>query len=306
MSFAGRVTDVDLGKATASTVAFRSRRMRVPRSQLSCIFKQVWLNRAFERSARTGEVLCGGSGRFRVLRVFSTCSRHEGIAWSGGNAMWVLLFAFFMEGFVGVIRRGVPGLGFLPVKAMDPPVAFRTRQADPSRSAYERDISGCRIPMATWGPVAFTAEGLFTAPTVNTSLVGSPRFYVSQARVCSGLVPVLGTVEVCIVFLDTLALVVMRNQWSPMGPGKSDEHPLYEELTGSFPTEPVTREAHPYPLSVQIRQAKREQFWTLRQGNLSVLEYEMKFMALSRYAPYVVIDNTMMVEYFIRGLRAEL
>ncbi|MQL97110.1 hypothetical protein Taro_029799 [Colocasia esculenta] len=25
--------------------------------------------------------------------------------------------------------------------------------------------------------------------------------------------------------------VVMRNQWSPMGPGKSDEHPLYEELT---------------------------------------------------------------------------
>ncbi|MQM13524.1 hypothetical protein Taro_046450 [Colocasia esculenta] len=25
--------------------------------------------------------------------------------------------------------------------------------------------------------------------------------------------------------------VVMRNQGSPMGPGKSDEHPLYEELT---------------------------------------------------------------------------
>ncbi|MQM07869.1 hypothetical protein Taro_040716 [Colocasia esculenta] len=29
-------------------------------------------------------------------------------------------------------------------------------------------------------------------------------------------------------------------------------------------------------------------------------------MALSRYAPYVVSDNNMMVEYFIRGLRVEL
>ncbi|MQL71855.1 hypothetical protein Taro_004166 [Colocasia esculenta] len=87
-----------------------------------------------------------------------------------------------------------------------------------------------------------------------------PRFFVSQAHVFV----VLGvlsrylccTVEVCVVFLDTLtpefelyvrlrerrqwgsdfpefvllSLVVMRNQWSPMGQGKSDEHPPYEEL----------------------------------------------------------------------------
>ncbi|MQM00435.1 hypothetical protein Taro_033170 [Colocasia esculenta] len=45
-------------------------------------------------------------------------------------------------------------------------------------------------------------------PSVDTSSVGSPRFCVSQARECSELVPVLG----------------------------------------SFPTEPVTREAHPYLL----------------------------------------------------------
>ncbi|MQL69358.1 hypothetical protein Taro_001657 [Colocasia esculenta] len=32
-------------------------------------------------------------------------------------------------------------------------------------------------------------------------------------------------------FCIILPCVVMRNQWSPMGPGKSDEHPLYEELT---------------------------------------------------------------------------
>ncbi|MQL94148.1 hypothetical protein Taro_026801 [Colocasia esculenta] len=57
---------------------------------------------------------------------------------------------------------------------------------------------------------------------------------------------------------------------------------------------------------VQVHQAKREQFRTLQQGNSSVLEYQMRFMTLSRYAPYVVSDNAMMVEYFIRGLRAKL
>ncbi|MQL89888.1 hypothetical protein Taro_022470 [Colocasia esculenta] len=56
----------------------------------------------------------------------------------------------------------------------------------------------------------------------------------------------------------------------------------------------------------QMQQVKREQFRTLQQGNSSVLEYQMRFMALSRYAPYVVSDNNMMVEYFIRGLKVEL
>ncbi|MQM17750.1 hypothetical protein Taro_050728, partial [Colocasia esculenta] len=37
---------------------------------------------------------------------------------------------------------------------------------------------------------------------------------------------------------------------------------------------------------IQVQQVKREQFWTLQQGNSSVLEYQMRFMALSRYAPY--------------------
>ncbi|MQL71207.1 hypothetical protein Taro_003534 [Colocasia esculenta] len=57
---------------------------------------------------------------------------------------------------------------------------------------------------------------------------------------------------------------------------------------------------------IQVQQVKREQFRTLQQGNSSVLEYQMRFMALSRYAPYVVSDNNIMVEYFIKGLRVEL
>ncbi|MQM23382.1 hypothetical protein Taro_056446 [Colocasia esculenta] len=57
---------------------------------------------------------------------------------------------------------------------------------------------------------------------------------------------------------------------------------------------------------LDVQQVKREQFRTLQQGNSSVLEYQMRFIALSHYAPYVVSDNNMMVEYFIRGLRVEL
>ncbi|MQL74089.1 hypothetical protein Taro_006430 [Colocasia esculenta] len=57
---------------------------------------------------------------------------------------------------------------------------------------------------------------------------------------------------------------------------------------------------------IQVQQMKREQFRTLQQGNSSILEYQMRFMAFSRYAPYVVSDNNMMVEYFIRGFRVEL
>ncbi|MQL75480.1 hypothetical protein Taro_007856 [Colocasia esculenta] len=57
---------------------------------------------------------------------------------------------------------------------------------------------------------------------------------------------------------------------------------------------------------IQVQQAKREQFQTLQQGNSFILEYQMRFVALSRYAPYVVTNNAMMVEYFIHGLRLEL
>ncbi|MQM20778.1 hypothetical protein Taro_053806 [Colocasia esculenta] len=67
-----------------------------------------------------------------------------------------------------------------------------------------------------------------------------------------------------------------------------------------------TEDTITWPEFLEIQQAKREQLRTLQQGNLTVLEYQMRFMVLSRYAPYVVTDNIMMVEYFIRGLRSEL
>ncbi|MQM11918.1 hypothetical protein Taro_044830, partial [Colocasia esculenta] len=66
--------------------------------------------------------------------------------------------------------------------------------------------------------------------------------------------------------------------------------------------QPLTYTGGPNPDTVEHwihkieRQAKREQFRTLQQGETSVLEYQMRFMALSRYAPYVVTDNAMMLK----------
>ncbi|MQM12636.1 hypothetical protein Taro_045555 [Colocasia esculenta] len=97
---------------------------------------------------------------------------------------------------------------------------------------------------------------------------------------------------------ESLIDIRMRLDQQPPVQPPATVPPLLEE---AVPVAPV-----PPPTGVEIQQMKREQFTTLQQGNLSVLEYQMRFMALSRYAPYVVTDNTRMVEYFIRGLKAEL
>ncbi|MQL69434.1 hypothetical protein Taro_001729 [Colocasia esculenta] len=88
-------------------------------------------------------------------------------------------------------------------------------------------------------------------PSVDTSSVGSPRFCVSQARECSGLVPVLGTDEVVVVYLDSTVLCtyLVEQQLDPSS--------VAARLRGSFPTEPVTREAHPYILPGVVMAERR-------------------------------------------------
>ncbi|MQL95240.1 hypothetical protein Taro_027904, partial [Colocasia esculenta] len=51
------------------------------------------------------------------------CSRHGELAWSERNAVESLCCVFFVEHRV-VIRGEDPGLGFLPVKATEPPVVI--------------------------------------------------------------------------------------------------------------------------------------------------------------------------------------
>ncbi|MQM03179.1 hypothetical protein Taro_035956 [Colocasia esculenta] len=102
-----------------------------------------------------------------------------------------------------------------------------------------------------------------TTPTVVTSPVGCPRFFVSQA-VSLGLCP--GT---CVVpsrsvssDLDTLTLVFElhvrlreRRQWD-------SDTCVFCSVLGEFPTELVTSEAHPYPhkaASARSREADSDQ-----------------------------------------------
>ncbi|MQL72534.1 hypothetical protein Taro_004879 [Colocasia esculenta] len=58
------------------------------------------------------------------------------------------------------------------------------------------------------------------------------------------------------------------------------------------------------PEHVQDRMA--QEFLTLTQGSISVLEYEARFKELSKYAPHIVADERRKVKKFIMGLKPSL
>ena len=45
---------------------------------------------------------------------------------------------------------------------------------------------------------------------------------------------------------------------------------------------------------IKLREAKSQEFMNLRQGNMIVQEYGLKFNQLSRYAPLMVPDSSQM------------
>jgi hypothetical protein len=47
---------------------------------------------------------------------------------------------------------------------------------------------------------------------------------------------------------------------------------------------------------------KKQEFLSLKQGNMSVSEYRDKFIQLSRYAPDEVADDERKHEHFMDGL----
>ncbi|MQL80987.1 hypothetical protein Taro_013439 [Colocasia esculenta] len=120
VSRAGRHADIGLAKATPYTVTFRSQR-------------------------REGGAPAGNLGRFGMLGSFSVWSRHEDVAWSGGDA-------------------GVIGLHVL-------------REAECGGPAPIPEYLSSRVPEVLCEPGTLVLE------------------------VCPGTVC---TVEVCVVFLDTL------------------------------------------------------------------------------------------------------
>ncbi|XP_057791009.1 uncharacterized protein LOC131008132 [Salvia miltiorrhiza] len=54
------------------------------------------------------------------------------------------------------------------------------------------------------------------------------------------------------------------------------------------------------------RKKKQDEFWNLRQGSMTVTEYDRMFNQLSRYAPHLVDTDEKCAEKFRQGLRLEI
>ncbi|XP_070046556.1 uncharacterized protein [Nicotiana tomentosiformis] len=59
-------------------------------------------------------------------------------------------------------------------------------------------------------------------------------------------------------------------------------------------------------LPQEIREALVDQFLALKQGNMSVREYSLRFYSLSRYTPYIVATMRDRIHSFIAELAPEL
>ena len=58
---------------------------------------------------------------------------------------------------------------------------------------------------------------------------------------------------------------------------------------------------------LELVQDKMEQdFFSLTQGSMTILEYEARFAELSRYAPHIMIDERRKVKKFVMDLRPSL
>ncbi|MQL91674.1 hypothetical protein Taro_024293 [Colocasia esculenta] len=55
-----------------------------------------------------------------------------------------------------------------------------------------------------------------------------------------------------------------------------------------------------------VQDHMEQEFLTLTQGSMSVLEYEARFVELSKYAPHIVADERRKVKKFIMGLKPSL
>ncbi|KAF5447672.1 hypothetical protein F2P56_033204 [Juglans regia] len=55
-----------------------------------------------------------------------------------------------------------------------------------------------------------------------------------------------------------------------------------------------------------FREAKAREFADLRQGDMSVHQYSLKFIELSRFAPYLIPDESRKAQKFERGLHPQI
>ncbi|MQL77344.1 hypothetical protein Taro_009756 [Colocasia esculenta] len=62
----------------------------------------------------------------------------------------------------------------------------------------------------------------------------------------------------------------------------------------------------PKYISEHVQNRMEQEFLTLTQGSMSLLEYEARFAELSKYAPHIVADERRKVKKFIMGLKPSL
>ncbi|MQM06250.1 hypothetical protein Taro_039071 [Colocasia esculenta] len=55
-----------------------------------------------------------------------------------------------------------------------------------------------------------------------------------------------------------------------------------------------------------IQDKMEQEFLSLTQGSMTVLEYETRFVELSKYAPHIVADERRKAKKFVMGLRPSL
>ena len=55
-----------------------------------------------------------------------------------------------------------------------------------------------------------------------------------------------------------------------------------------------------------IQDKMEQEFLSLTQGSMTVLEYEARFSELSKYAPHVVADERRKTKKFVMGLKPSL
>nr|XP_027077740.1 uncharacterized protein LOC113701339 [Coffea arabica] len=80
----------------------------------------------------------------------------------------------------------------------------------------------------------------------------------------------------------------------------------WERTQTPWTWENFTREFNEKFLPPLIQEKREDEFIKLKQGTLSVAEYEGKFTKLSKYAPELVINERRRIRRFVQGLNVEI
>ncbi|XP_073022767.1 uncharacterized protein [Primulina eburnea] len=73
-----------------------------------------------------------------------------------------------------------------------------------------------------------------------------------------------------------------------------------------FPPPPMGQTPADQPLLPAPRQKKEKEFEDLRQGSMSVAEYESRYSALLKYVPHIATNVHAKMRHFLKGLKLEL